>query len=125
MAASSLTASSTLFPKNISSTKSYIPSSSYSFPRTSSVPPRFHVKASAVSPTATTSVDVEASKASLTPSKALPFRVGHGFDLHRLEIGYPLIIGGITVPHEKGCEAHSDGTYIPNSFTFLISPYDY
>ncbi|GLT46340.1 hypothetical protein SLA2020_201010 [Shorea laevis] len=26
-------------------------------------------------------------------SKTLPFRVGHGFDLHRLEPGYPLIIG--------------------------------
>ncbi|XP_021754239.1 2-C-methyl-D-erythritol 2,4-cyclodiphosphate synthase, chloroplastic-like [Chenopodium quinoa] len=43
------------------------------------------------------------------PSKSLPFRVGHGFDLHRLEPGYPLIIGGIDIPHDKGCEAHSDG----------------
>ncbi|XP_027080179.1 2-C-methyl-D-erythritol 2,4-cyclodiphosphate synthase, chloroplastic [Coffea arabica] len=42
-------------------------------------------------------------------SKSLPFRVGHGFDLHRLEPGYPLIIGGINIPHERGCEAHSDG----------------
>ncbi|XP_051193297.1 2-C-methyl-D-erythritol 2,4-cyclodiphosphate synthase, chloroplastic [Lolium perenne] len=40
---------------------------------------------------------------------ALPFRVGHGFDLHRLEPGLPLIIGGINVPHDRGCEAHSDG----------------
>ncbi|CAK9156580.1 unnamed protein product [Ilex paraguariensis] len=44
-----------------------------------------------------------------TPSKSLPFRVGHGFDLHRLEPGYPLIIGGVNIPHERGCEAHSDG----------------
>ncbi|KAL9230995.1 hypothetical protein vseg_006273 [Gypsophila vaccaria] len=42
-------------------------------------------------------------------SKVLPFRVGHGFDLHRLEPGYPLIIGGIDIPHDRGCEAHSDG----------------
>ncbi|KAI3933605.1 hypothetical protein MKX01_032710 [Papaver californicum] len=42
-------------------------------------------------------------------SKVLPFRVGHGFDLHRLEPGYPLIIGGISIPHDRGCEAHSDG----------------
>ncbi|KAL0297586.1 UNVERIFIED_CONTAM: 2-C-methyl-D-erythritol 2,4-cyclodiphosphate synthase, chloroplastic [Sesamum radiatum] len=41
--------------------------------------------------------------------KVLPFRVGHGFDLHRLEPGYPLIIGGINIPHDRGCEAHSDG----------------
>ena len=41
--------------------------------------------------------------------QALPFRVGHGFDLHRLAPGLKLIIGGIDIPHEKGCEAHSDG----------------
>ena len=40
---------------------------------------------------------------------ALPFRVGHGFDLHRLEPGYKLIIGGVDIPHYKGCIAHSDG----------------
>jgi 2-C-methyl-D-erythritol 2,4-cyclodiphosphate synthase len=40
---------------------------------------------------------------------ALPFRVGHGFDLHRLEPDLPLIIGGINIPHDRGCEAHSDG----------------
>eukprot|EP00899_Mesostigma_viride_P004804 jgi/Mesvir1/14324/Mv09737-RA.1 len=40
---------------------------------------------------------------------SLPFRVGHGFDLHRLEPGYPLIIGGVNIPHDVGCVAHSDG----------------
>nr|QMU23681.1 2-C-methyl-D-erythritol 2,4-cyclodiphosphate synthase [Eleocharis dulcis] len=40
---------------------------------------------------------------------SLPFRIGHGFDLHRLEPGLPLIIGGIDIPHDRGCEAHSDG----------------
>lgn len=54
-------------------------------------------------------VEAEPKLASVTPSKTLPFRVGHGFDLHRLEPGYPLIIGGITIPHDRGCEAHSDG----------------
>nr|CAD1844597.1 unnamed protein product [Ananas comosus var. bracteatus] len=33
----------------------------------------------------------------------------HGFDLHRLEPGLPLIIGGVNIPHDRGCEAHSDG----------------
>lgn len=46
---------------------------------------------------------------SAAPPKTLPFRVGHGFDLHRLEPGYPLIVGGINIPHDRGCEAHSDG----------------
>lgn len=54
-------------------------------------------------------VEVERQTTASTPAKSLPFRVGHGFDLHRLEPGYPLIIGGINIPHEKGCEAHSDG----------------
>nr|ABG23395.1 2C-methyl-D-erythritol 2,4-cyclodiphosphate synthase [Stevia rebaudiana] len=54
-------------------------------------------------------VEVEKPAVTGTPSKILPFRVGHGFDLHRLEPGYPLIIGGINIPHERGCEAHSDG----------------
>uniref|UniRef100_A0A1D1Z6J5 2-C-methyl-D-erythritol 2,4-cyclodiphosphate synthase n=1 Tax=Anthurium amnicola TaxID=1678845 RepID=A0A1D1Z6J5_9ARAE len=43
------------------------------------------------------------------PLPSLPFRVGHGFDLHRLEPGLPLIIGGVDIPHDRGCEAHSDG----------------
>lgn len=62
-----------------------------------------------VAAAASSSVEVEADKTVIKPSKVLPFRVGHGFDLHRLEPGYPLIIGGIDIPFEKGCEAHSDG----------------
>nr|WIW78222.1 MCS1 [Panax vietnamensis] len=58
---------------------------------------------------ASSAVEIERQTVVPTPSKILPFRVGHGFDLHRLEPGYPLIIGGINVPFEKGCEAHSDG----------------
>jgi 2-C-methyl-D-erythritol 2,4-cyclodiphosphate synthase len=38
---------------------------------------------------------------------SLPFRVGHGWDLHRLEPGYPLIVGGVEIPHDRGCVAHS------------------
>ncbi|RXH95622.1 hypothetical protein DVH24_008122 [Malus domestica] len=58
---------------------------------------------------ASTTFEVAQVPAPATPSKLLPFRVGHGFDLHRLEPGYPLIIGGIDIPHDRGCEAHSDG----------------
>ncbi|XP_010553538.1 PREDICTED: 2-C-methyl-D-erythritol 2,4-cyclodiphosphate synthase, chloroplastic-like [Tarenaya hassleriana] len=63
------------------------------------------VSASAAFP----AVGVDKPEASEKSSKVLPFRVGHGFDLHRLEPGYPLIIGGIDIPHDRGCEAHSDG----------------
>ncbi|XP_078169015.1 isoprenoid F [Carex rostrata] len=44
-----------------------------------------------------------------SPPPSLPYRIGHGFDLHRLEPGLPLIIGGIDIPHDRGCQAHSDG----------------
>ncbi len=36
-------------------------------------------------------------------------RIGHGFDAHRFASGRPLIIGGVSIPHEQGLEAHSDG----------------
>jgi 2-C-methyl-D-erythritol 2,4-cyclodiphosphate synthase len=36
------------------------------------------------------------------------FRVGQGFDVHQLTEGRPLIIGGITIPYEKGLLGHSD-----------------
>lgn len=40
---------------------------------------------------------------------SVPFRVGHGFDLHRLEEGYPLILGGVKLDHDRGSISHSDG----------------
>ncbi|KAG8382194.1 hypothetical protein BUALT_Bualt05G0051400 [Buddleja alternifolia] len=58
---------------------------------------------------AASTAEAEPEMKSEAPPKVLPFRVGHGFDLHRLEPGYPLIIGGIDIPHDRGCEAHSDG----------------
>lgn len=35
-------------------------------------------------------------------------RVGFGFDVHRLVEGRPLILGGVTIPSEKGLLGHSD-----------------
>jgi 2-C-methyl-D-erythritol 4-phosphate cytidylyltransferase/2-C-methyl-D-erythritol 2,4-cyclodiphosphate synthase len=36
-------------------------------------------------------------------------RLGHGYDLHRLVEGRPLILGGVHVPYERGLLGHSDG----------------
>lgn len=36
-------------------------------------------------------------------------RIGLGTDLHRLEEGLPLMIGGVQIPSHVGCQAHSDG----------------
>lgn len=39
---------------------------------------------------------------------SLPYRVGIGYDIHRLEENRDLIIGGIKIPYEKGLLGHSD-----------------
>lgn len=36
-------------------------------------------------------------------------RIGHGYDVHKFAENRPLIIGGVTIPHSYGLEAHSDG----------------
>ena len=35
-------------------------------------------------------------------------RIGHGYDVHRLVEGRPLILGGVNIPYEKGLLGHSD-----------------
>lgn len=35
-------------------------------------------------------------------------RIGNGYDVHRLEAGRPLVLGGVTIPFEKGLVGHSD-----------------
>jgi 2-C-methyl-D-erythritol 2,4-cyclodiphosphate synthase len=37
------------------------------------------------------------------------FRIGFGYDVHRLEAGRRMVIGGVVIPFEKGPVAHSDG----------------
>ena len=36
------------------------------------------------------------------------FRIGLGYDLHQLVRGRPLILGGVTIPYERGLSGHSD-----------------
>ncbi|MBX3388680.1 MAG: 2-C-methyl-D-erythritol 2,4-cyclodiphosphate synthase [Phycisphaeraceae bacterium] len=51
------------------------------------------------------------------------FRIGHGYDLHRLEpvapagAGRPLIVGGVRLASEKGPVAHSDGDALLHAIT--------
>lgn len=82
---------------------------------------RREVRARGARPFSSSSSSTTAMRRSATTARAtadappaLPFRVGHGFDLHRLESvdEFPdlkLIIGGIEIPHDRGCVAHSDG----------------
>lgn len=39
---------------------------------------------------------------------AFPYRVGFGFDVHPLQEGYPLWLGGVRIQHHKGAVGHSD-----------------
>ena len=39
----------------------------------------------------------------------MDFRIGQGYDVHRLAEGETLWLGGVLIPHHKGTVAHSDG----------------
>jgi len=45
------------------------------------------------------------------------FRVGIGFDLHRLGPDTPLVLGGVVVPHHLGLMGHSDGDVLCHAIT--------
>ncbi len=40
------------------------------------------------------------------------YRIGHGYDVHRLEEGEKFVIGGIEIDHEKGAVGHSDADVV-------------
>ena len=42
-------------------------------------------------------------------------RIGHGYDVHRLTEGRALILGGVTVPYEKGLAGHSDADVLTHA----------
>jgi len=43
------------------------------------------------------------------------FRIGHGYDAHRLKTGYKLILGGVEIPYDKGLAGHSDADALIHS----------
>ena len=48
------------------------------------------------------------------------FRIGHGYDVHRLTEGRALIIGGVNIPFEKGLEGHSDADVLVHAIMDAI-----
>ena len=42
-------------------------------------------------------------------------RIGHGYDVHRLTEGRPPILGGVTVPYERGLLGHSDADVLAHA----------
>ncbi|MDQ6422061.1 2-C-methyl-D-erythritol 2,4-cyclodiphosphate synthase [Paenibacillus sp. LHD-117] len=47
-------------------------------------------------------------------------RVGQGFDVHQLVEGRPCIIGGVTIPYEKGLLGHSDADVLLHAISDAI-----
>ena len=47
-------------------------------------------------------------------------RIGQGFDVHQFAVGRPLIVGGITIPYEKGLMGHSDADVLLHAITDAI-----
>lgn len=47
-------------------------------------------------------------------------RIGFGNDIHRLEIGKPLIIGGVEIPSDFGAVGHSDADVLLHAVTDAI-----
>lgn len=46
---------------------------------------------------------------------AIAIRIGNGFDIHRLEEGLPLILGGVKLENSKGSVGHSDGDVVTHA----------
>jgi 2-C-methyl-D-erythritol 2,4-cyclodiphosphate synthase len=42
-------------------------------------------------------------------------RIGNGYDIHRLVVGRPLILGGVKIPHELGLLGHSDADVLTHA----------
>jgi 2-C-methyl-D-erythritol 4-phosphate cytidylyltransferase/2-C-methyl-D-erythritol 2,4-cyclodiphosphate synthase len=48
------------------------------------------------------------------------FRIGQGFDVHRLEAGEELWLGGVLIPHDKGLAGHSDADVALHAITDAV-----
>lgn len=44
-----------------------------------------------------------------------PLRIGHGYDVHRLAEGRSLVLGGVTIPWERGLDGHSDADVLTHA----------
>jgi 2-C-methyl-D-erythritol 4-phosphate cytidylyltransferase/2-C-methyl-D-erythritol 2,4-cyclodiphosphate synthase len=65
--------------------------------------------------------DLAFAEALVRPAAAASLvRIGNGYDLHRLVAGRPLILGGVTIPFEKGLAGHSDADAVCHAVTDAI-----
>ncbi len=50
----------------------------------------------------------------------MDLRIGTGADVHQFVEGRPLILGGITIPHDRGLQGHSDADVLLHALTDAI-----
>lgn len=48
------------------------------------------------------------------------YRIGHGYDLHRLVEGRTLVLGGVAIPYPKGLDGHSDADCLTHAISDAI-----
>ncbi|RJP79764.1 MAG: 2-C-methyl-D-erythritol 2,4-cyclodiphosphate synthase [Candidatus Zixiibacteriota bacterium] len=65
----------------------------------------------------TTPSDLERARLLLIRRHRPDIRVGEGYDAHRLVEGRPLILGGVTIPFDKGLLGHSDADVLCHAIT--------
>jgi 2-C-methyl-D-erythritol 4-phosphate cytidylyltransferase/2-C-methyl-D-erythritol 2,4-cyclodiphosphate synthase len=68
----------------------------------------------------TTPDDLSTAERLLGSASVPMLRIGNGYDLHRLVAGRRLILGGVTIPFEKGLDAHSDGDVVAHAVTDAV-----
>jgi 2-C-methyl-D-erythritol 4-phosphate cytidylyltransferase / 2-C-methyl-D-erythritol 2,4-cyclodiphosphate synthase len=66
----------------------------------------------------TTAEDLDAARRRMRPART--GRAGLGYDLHRLVSGRPLILGGVTIPSERGALGYSDADVVCHAVTDAI-----
>ena len=47
----------------------------------------------------------------------MTLRIGEGWDIHALVVGRPLVLGGVTIPHNHGLAGHSDADALAHAIT--------
>ena len=45
----------------------------------------------------------------------MEYRIGHGYDVHRLVEGRKLVLGGVEIPHDAGLDGHSDADVLTHA----------
>lgn len=63
----------------------------------------------------TTPEDIRLASALMKDKEDKAMRIGHGYDVHRLVEERPLILGGVTIPYEKGLLGHSDADVLTHA----------